>query len=169
MWSLVTDWAACNSITDTAPAAATHTDTPGTHPNAPAVFTTATTPQPQFQERLTGRALDPLSTLFSPSRPALPLTRSRGFKDAAAAKGADLEAALLKASEGGKIPIVMDTSPCLAQVGVRGQGVLIMVACYGTWGGPAGPKPGSLLEQRQDTRTANALREYWCISSAGTP
>ncbi|KAG2497441.1 hypothetical protein HYH03_004596 [Edaphochlamys debaryana] len=41
---------------------------------------------------------------------------SRGFKDAAAAKGADLEAALLKASENGKIPIVMDTSPCLAQV-----------------------------------------------------
>lgn len=41
---------------------------------------------------------------------------SRGFKDAAATKGADLEAALLKASDNGKIPIVMDTSPCLAQV-----------------------------------------------------
>ncbi|GIL81459.1 hypothetical protein Vretimale_972 [Volvox reticuliferus] len=44
------------------------------------------------------------------------LFNSRGFKDAAAAKGADLEAALLKASDNGKIPIVMDTSPCLAQV-----------------------------------------------------
>lgn len=41
---------------------------------------------------------------------------SRGFKDAAARKGAELEAALLKASEGGKYPIVCDTSPCLAQV-----------------------------------------------------
>lgn len=41
---------------------------------------------------------------------------SRGFKDAAAQKGAELEAALLKASEGGKYPIVCDTSPCLAQV-----------------------------------------------------
>jgi D-lactate dehydrogenase len=41
---------------------------------------------------------------------------SRGFKDAAAKKGAELEAALLKASEGGKWPIVCDTSPCLAQI-----------------------------------------------------
>lgn len=44
------------------------------------------------------------------------LFNSRGFKDAAAFKGSALEASLLKASEGGKIPIVMDTSPCLAQV-----------------------------------------------------
>jgi D-lactate dehydrogenase len=41
---------------------------------------------------------------------------SRGFKDAAAAKGAELEAALLEASENGKIPIVCDTSPCLSQI-----------------------------------------------------
>lgn len=41
---------------------------------------------------------------------------SRGCKDAAAAKGAALEKALLEASQGGKIPIVMDTSPCLSQV-----------------------------------------------------
>ncbi|KAL4426062.1 hypothetical protein ABPG77_007858 [Micractinium sp. CCAP 211/92] len=41
---------------------------------------------------------------------------SRGFKDAAAKKGAELEAALLKASENGKWPIVCDTSPCLAQI-----------------------------------------------------
>lgn len=41
---------------------------------------------------------------------------SRGFKDAAACKGAELEAALLEASEGGKIPIVCDTSPCLSQI-----------------------------------------------------
>jgi D-lactate dehydrogenase len=43
-------------------------------------------------------------------------SRSRGFKDAAATKGAEMEAALLKASDNGKIPIVIDTSPCLAQV-----------------------------------------------------
>lgn len=41
---------------------------------------------------------------------------SRGFKDAAAAKSAELEAALAKASEGGKLPIVCDTSPCLSQI-----------------------------------------------------
>jgi D-lactate dehydrogenase len=41
---------------------------------------------------------------------------SRGLKDAAAQKGAELEAALLEASEGGKIPIVCDTSPCLSQI-----------------------------------------------------
>lgn len=41
---------------------------------------------------------------------------SRGFKDAAVKKGSELEAALMKASEGGKYPIVMDTSPCLSQV-----------------------------------------------------
>lgn len=44
------------------------------------------------------------------------LFNSRGFKDAAAAKGAELEAAILEASEGGKLPVVLDTSPCLAQV-----------------------------------------------------
>lgn len=41
---------------------------------------------------------------------------SRGFKGAAAKKGAELEAALLKASDGGKLPIVCDTSPCLSQI-----------------------------------------------------
>jgi hypothetical protein len=44
------------------------------------------------------------------------LFNSRGFKDAAAAKGAELEASLVAASEGGKLPIVLDTSPCLALV-----------------------------------------------------
>jgi hypothetical protein len=41
---------------------------------------------------------------------------SRGLKDAAAKKGSELEAALMEASEGGKIPIVCDTSPCLSQI-----------------------------------------------------
>lgn len=41
---------------------------------------------------------------------------SRGFKDAAASKGAALQKALLEASEDGKLPIVVDTSPCLSQV-----------------------------------------------------
>lgn len=41
---------------------------------------------------------------------------SRGLKDAAAAKGSALEAALLEASQNGKIPIVCDTSPCLSQI-----------------------------------------------------
>jgi D-lactate dehydrogenase len=41
---------------------------------------------------------------------------SRGLKDAAVAKGTALEAALLEASQGGKIPIVCDTSPCLSQI-----------------------------------------------------
>lgn len=75
--------------------------------------------------------------LHDSSSPFLPLSRSpcqvvlpkdlasqccgmmfntRGLKDAAAAKGTALEAALLEASEGGKLPIVCDTSPCLAQI-----------------------------------------------------
>ena len=44
------------------------------------------------------------------------LFNSRGFKDAAAVKGDDLEASLVAASQGGKIPIVCDTSPCLSQI-----------------------------------------------------
>jgi len=44
------------------------------------------------------------------------LFNSRGFKATSATKGAELEAALMEASEGGKIPIVVDTSPCLAQI-----------------------------------------------------
>ena len=41
---------------------------------------------------------------------------SKGFKGAAAAKFDPLQAALVKASDGGKIPIVCDTSPCLKQM-----------------------------------------------------
>lgn len=41
---------------------------------------------------------------------------SRGFKDAASKQGTGLETALLAASENGKLPIVVDTSPCLAQI-----------------------------------------------------
>ena len=44
------------------------------------------------------------------------LFNSRGFKGAAADVGKKLEESLIKASDGGKIPIVMDTSPCLAQM-----------------------------------------------------
>ena len=41
---------------------------------------------------------------------------SRGFKKAAADKASELEDSLLEASEGGKLPIVIDTSPCLATI-----------------------------------------------------
>jgi hypothetical protein len=41
---------------------------------------------------------------------------SRGFAPAAATKMAELEKSLLDASEGGKLPIVCDTSPCLFQI-----------------------------------------------------
>lgn len=41
---------------------------------------------------------------------------SRGFAPAAATKMAELEKSLLDASEGGKLPIVCDTSPCLMQI-----------------------------------------------------
>lgn len=41
---------------------------------------------------------------------------SRGFATAASKKMSALEASLLEASEGGKIPIICDTSPCLAQI-----------------------------------------------------
>lgn len=38
---------------------------------------------------------------------------SKGFFDLADAKSSQLEAALLKASDGGKIPVLCDTSPCI--------------------------------------------------------
>ncbi len=38
---------------------------------------------------------------------------SKGFKDQADAKARELEAALLEASEGGRLPVLVDTSPCL--------------------------------------------------------
>jgi D-lactate dehydrogenase len=44
------------------------------------------------------------------------LFNTRGFAPAAATKMAALEALLLKASNGGKVPIVVDTSPCLMQI-----------------------------------------------------
>jgi len=40
---------------------------------------------------------------------------SRGLKDAARSKVAEMEEALVEASEGGMIPIVFDTSPCLIE------------------------------------------------------
>ncbi len=39
---------------------------------------------------------------------------SRGIKGAAATKGSELEAAISAASEGGKYPVLLDTSPCLS-------------------------------------------------------
>ena len=69
-------------------------------PRSPLVVTNALPPVPQgLSEQCCGM-------IFS----------SKGFKGATQAKGAALEAALLKASEGGKLPIVVDTSPCLAQI-----------------------------------------------------
>lgn len=50
----------------------------------------------------------------------------RGLKDAAATKGAEMEQALLEASQNGKIPIVIDTSPCLSQV-------CLIILCAHLW------------------------------------
>lgn len=41
---------------------------------------------------------------------------SRGFAPAAQTKMSELEEAMLEASDGGKLPIVVDTSPCLSQI-----------------------------------------------------
>lgn len=41
---------------------------------------------------------------------------SRGFKETATVKRVDLEAELMEASQGGKYPIVCDTSPCLSTI-----------------------------------------------------
>lgn len=41
---------------------------------------------------------------------------SRGFKEASGFVGRNMEEAILEASENGKLPVVIDTSPCLAQV-----------------------------------------------------
>jgi D-lactate dehydrogenase len=44
---------------------------------------------------------------------------SKGFVELADAKGKELEAALLEASDGGRIPVLCDTSPCLYRM--KGQ------------------------------------------------
>lgn len=54
---------------------------------------------------------------------------SRGFKTVAAEKGLELERALVKASEGGKYPIVCDTSPCLATIKGQLQDSSLKYAC----------------------------------------
>jgi len=41
---------------------------------------------------------------------------SRGLKAPAAAKASEMEAAIVAASEGGRIPVLLDTSPCLASL-----------------------------------------------------
>jgi D-lactate dehydrogenase len=41
---------------------------------------------------------------------------TKGFAEAANSQVSKLEAALVKASQGGVIPIVCDTSPCLGQL-----------------------------------------------------
>lgn len=52
---------------------------------------------------------------------------SKGLKDVGGAKGEELEVALLKASEGGKYPVVFDTSPCAYRMnGLKGE----KLACF---------------------------------------
>ena len=60
--------------------------------------------------------LGPSSLPTPPLTPSVHPLYSRGFKDAASSMGAELEKELLEASEGGKLPIVVDTSPCLGQI-----------------------------------------------------
>jgi hypothetical protein len=96
---------------------------------------------------------------------------SRGFKDAAAKKGAELEAALLKASEGGKWPIVCDTSPCLAQIksGLSDPALRWVPACFG-WGGQGrlGWGPGSLQPRLQGSRLDGGCGAAAVRSHAGS-
>uniref|UniRef100_A0A7S0X8B5 D-lactate dehydrogenase (cytochrome) n=1 Tax=Mantoniella antarctica TaxID=81844 RepID=A0A7S0X8B5_9CHLO len=58
------------------------------------------------------------------------LFNSRGFKATASVKGGELEEALMIASEGGKLPIVVDTSPCLAQIKEQLQNPALRFALY---------------------------------------
>ena len=44
------------------------------------------------------------------------LFNTRGLKGAGAQVGSALEMSILEASESGRIPVVSDTSPCLAQM-----------------------------------------------------
>lgn len=55
---------------------------------------------------------------------------SRGLKAAAKTKVAELEEALFEASEGGMIPIVSDTSPCLAELKGSMTNKLLTSALY---------------------------------------
>ena len=66
---------------------------------------------------------------------------SRGFASTAAGKSDELEAALLRASQNGKYPIVVDTSPCLKQMKESFSSPLLKVLC------PAAP-PALLSKPR---------------------
>lgn len=55
---------------------------------------------------------------------------SRGLASAAASKLDELEASLLKASDGGKIPIVCDTSPCLSTLKAGAAAGTLKFALY---------------------------------------
>eukprot|EP00217_Crustomastix_stigmatica_P007397 CAMPEP_0183793250 /NCGR_PEP_ID=MMETSP0803_2-20130417/3086_1 /TAXON_ID=195967 /ORGANISM="Crustomastix stigmata, Strain CCMP3273" /LENGTH=1128 /DNA_ID=CAMNT_0026037623 /DNA_START=16 /DNA_END=3400 /DNA_ORIENTATION=- len=55
---------------------------------------------------------------------------SRGFKETAAVKRMDLEEELMKASNGGKYPIVCDTSPCLSTIKSELQNPELTFALY---------------------------------------
>ena len=72
-----------------------------------------------------------------------PLLLSRGFTGAASTMGSDLERALMVASEGGKLPIVVDTSPCLSQIKSQVSEPALKFALYEPvefirWGGERG-------------------------------
>ena len=75
--------------------------------------------------------------------PPSPLLLSRGFTGAASTMGSDLERALMVASEGGKLPIVVDTSPCLSQIKSQVSEPALKFALYEPvefirWGGERG-------------------------------
>ena len=52
---------------------------------------------------------------------------SKGLNEAADAKSAELEALLLDASEGGRLPIVFDTSPCAYRMKRKVEGRLTVL------------------------------------------
>ena len=55
---------------------------------------------------------------------------SRGYRDVGASQSTSLEAALLEASEDGKLPIVCDTSPCLQRMKEKFESPLLKFAMY---------------------------------------
>ena len=55
---------------------------------------------------------------------------SRGFRDVGASQASDLQQQLLQVSEGGKLPIICDTSPCLQRMKEKFDDPLLKFALY---------------------------------------
>ena len=83
---------------------------------------------------------------------------SRGFRDVGASQASDLQQQLLQVSEGGKLPIICDTSPCLQRMKEKFDDPLLKFALC------AAAATGSLADARNARRRPHVL----CLPTANT-